>query len=151
MAGFIAQLKGKLTTQRYQYVTVFMDQYSCYTYIYLQQSITSAETAQAKHSLERFAEDMGIRIHHYHADNAQFTDKGFIQDCQSQCQGLTYCGVNAHFQNGIVEKKICDLQEETRTMMLHSLHKWSSMLSVHLAIWTADGQQHMQFHPAQGF
>ena len=28
MAGFISQLKGKLTTQRYQYATVFMDQYS---------------------------------------------------------------------------------------------------------------------------
>ena len=28
MAGFIAQLKGKLTTQRYWYATVFLDQHS---------------------------------------------------------------------------------------------------------------------------
>ena len=56
----------------------------------------------------------------------------FIQDCQSQHQGLTYCGVNAHFQNSSTEKKIHDLQEQTRTMMLHGLRKWSSMLSVHL-------------------
>ena len=28
MAGFIAQLKGKLTTQRYWYATVFVDQYA---------------------------------------------------------------------------------------------------------------------------
>ena len=59
-------------------------------------------------------------------------DKGFIQDCQKQRQGLTYCRVNAHFQNGIVEKKISDLQEQTWTMMLHNLCKWSLMLSIHL-------------------
>ena len=36
-----------------------------------------------------------------------------------------------HFQNGIAEKRICDLQEQTRTMMLHGLCKWSSMLLIH--------------------
>ena len=86
MAGFIAQLKGKLTTQNYWYVTMLVDQYSHYTYVYLQWSITSTETIQAKHSFERLAEDMGIRIHHYHANNGWFADKGFIQDCQRQCQ-----------------------------------------------------------------
>ena len=132
MVGFIAQLKGKLTTQRYQYATMFMDQHSRYTYVYLQRAITSAETVQAKHSFECLAEDMGIRVHHYHAENGWFTDTGFVEDCQKQCQGITYCGVNAHFQNGIAEKKIHDLQEQTRTMMLHALCKWSSMLSIHL-------------------
>ena len=78
------------------------------------------------------AKDMGVRIHHYHADNGRFTDKGFIQDCQKQHQGITYCRVNAHFQNSIAEKKIWDLQEQTRAMMLHALRKWSSMLSLHL-------------------
>ena len=82
--GFIAQLKGKLTTQRYQYTTVFVDQHSQYAYVYLQWTITSAETVQAKHSFEHMAEDMGIRIHHYHADNGRFADKGFVQDCQKQ-------------------------------------------------------------------
>ena len=134
-AGFIAQLKGKLTTQRYRYATVFVDQYSQYAYVYLQQAITSAMTVQAKHSFEHLAEDMGIHIHHYHADNGQFADKGLVEDCQKQHQGLTYCGVNVHFQNGIVEKKICDLQEQTRMMMLHGLHKWTSMLSIHLWLY----------------
>ena len=38
MPGFIAQLKGILTKQRYKYATVFVDQYSqlSYTPIYLQ-------------------------------------------------------------------------------------------------------------------
>ena len=128
----VNQLECKLTTQRYQYTTVFVDQHSRYTYVYLQQAIASAETVQAKHNFQHLAEDMGIRVHHYHADNGRFTDKGFVEDCQKQRQGLTYCGVNAHFINGIAEKKICGLQEQTRTMMLHTLHKWGSMLSIHL-------------------
>ena len=132
MDGFIAQLKGKLTTQRYWYAAVFMDQHSRYASVYLQRAITSAKTIQAKYNFECLAEDMGVRVHHFHADNGRFTDKGFIEDCQKQLQGLTYCGVNVHFQNGIVEKKICDLQEQTRTMMLHALCKWRSMLSIHL-------------------
>ena len=130
--GFIAQLKGKLTTQRYQYAMVFVGQHSRYAYIYLQWTITSAETIQAKHTFERIAEDMGVCIHHYHVNNGRFADKGFVQDCQKQHQGLSYCGVNPHFQNGITEKKIRNLQEQTRTMMLHALRKWSSMLSIHL-------------------
>lgn len=33
--GFIAQLKGKLTTKRYKYAAVFVDQYSKLSYIFL--------------------------------------------------------------------------------------------------------------------
>ena len=40
--------------------------------------------------------------------------------------------INAHFQNGIAEKKIRDLQEATRTSLLFALHKWLRMLSIHL-------------------
>ena len=34
--GLIAQLKGKLTQQRYKYIKVFVDQFSGYTFVYLQ-------------------------------------------------------------------------------------------------------------------
>ena len=67
--GFIAQLRGKLTQQRYNYATVFVDQFSGYTFVYLQRRITSEETVQAKHAFERAAEQRGVKILHYHADN----------------------------------------------------------------------------------
>ena len=67
--GFIAQLKGTLTQQRYKYATVFVDQYSRYTFVYLQKHITSQETVMAKHAFERSAEQCGVKIIHYHADN----------------------------------------------------------------------------------
>ena len=127
--GFIAQLKGKLTTQRYQYGTVFVDHYSRMTYIYLQKRLTSDETVQAKRAFERNAMLLGVKILHYHADNGRFADNGFINHCKLNNQTISYCGVNAHWQNGIAEKKIRDLQEKARTMLLYANHKWPKMLS----------------------
>ena len=126
--GFIAQLKGKLTQQRYNYATVFVDQFSGYTFVYLQRHITSEETVKAKHAFESAAEQRGVKILHYHADNGRFTDNAFIADCNAQRQSLSYCGVNAHFQNGITERHIRDLQEQTQTSMLYAMKKWKKMI-----------------------
>ena len=101
--GLIAQLKGKLTQQRYKYAMVFVDQFSGYTFVYLQKRLTSEETVMAKHAFESSANQRGVKILHYHADNGRFADNAFIADCKVQRQGLSYCGVNAHFQNGVAE------------------------------------------------
>ena len=130
--GFIAQLKGTLTQQRYRYATVFVDQFSRYMFVYLQKRITSQETVMAKNAFERAAEQRGVTITHYHADNGRFADNAFIQDCQANRQILSYCGVNAHFQNGIAERRIWDLQEWTRTSMLYAMNKWRKMVIINL-------------------
>ena len=72
---------------------------------------------------ERYSQERGVHIQHYHANNGRFADKGFINNCELNNQCLTYCGVNAYFQNGIAEKGIRDLQEATRTSLLYTLHK----------------------------
>ena len=128
--GLIAQLKGKLTQQRYKYATVFVDQYSGYTFVYLQRRLTSEETVHAKHAFEWSAEQQGVKILHYHADIGRFADNAFINDCKTQSQGLSYCGVNAHFPNGVAERRIRDLQEQTRTSMLYAMSKWKKMILI---------------------
>ena len=45
---------------------------------------------------------------------------------------ITYCGLNTHFQNGVTEKKIRDLQEKTRTCMLYAMNKWPRMIIANL-------------------
>ena len=52
------------------------------------------------------------------ANLAALVDNGFIQACKDNNQGIAYCGVNAHFQNSIAEKRIQDLREQARTMLL---------------------------------
>ena len=126
--GLIAQLKGKLTQQRCKYATVFVDQYSGYTFVYLQNRLTSEETVMAKHAFESSASQRGVKILHYHADNGRFADNSFIADCKAQRQGLSFCGVNAHFQNGVAERRIRDLQEQARTSLLYAMNKWKRMV-----------------------
>ena len=116
--------------ERFNYATVFVDQFSGYTFVYLQCSITSEETEKDKHAFESAAEQRGVKILHYHADNGRFTDNAFITDCNTQRQSLSYCGVNAHFQNGIAERRIWDLQEQTRTSMLYAMNKWKRMVLI---------------------
>ena len=83
-----------------------------------------------KHAFESSAYQCGVKVLHYHANNGQFTDNAFIADCKVQRQGLSYCGVNAHFQNGIAERRIMDHQEQTRTSMLSAMYKWTRMILI---------------------
>ncbi|KAL7477391.1 hypothetical protein ACHAW6_003196, partial [Cyclotella cf. meneghiniana] len=58
-AGFVAQLKGKLTTRRYYYGTVFVDHFSRLHYMHFMTVQTSAKTLQAKQAYEKFASERG--------------------------------------------------------------------------------------------
>ena len=97
-SGFVSQLKGILTTQRYKYASIFVDQYSDLTLVFLQKRLTSEETVLAKETLERYASLKGVRIQHYHVDNGCFADKGFVNHCQVENQTLTYCELITTFK-----------------------------------------------------
>ena len=124
--GFIAQLKGILTKRRFKYATVFVDHFSRYKYVHLQSTLTSQDTLAAKRAFEAQCRNHGVTVKQFHADNGRFADNTFINDCKAQGQTITYCGVNAHWQNGLAEKGIRDLREAARTMLLHAIHRWPS-------------------------
>ncbi len=60
-------------------------------------------------------------------------DNAFRQACHEARQQLTFCGVNAHFQNGIAERCIRDLSESARKQLLHARARWPQ--AVHFALW----------------
>ncbi len=100
--GFIAQLKGRLTKQRYTAATVFTDHYFCLQYVHLMTQITSQETVEAKQAFEIFAKQHAVCILHNHCNNGRFANNAFKQQaCESARQCLTFCGVNAHFQKWV--------------------------------------------------
>ena len=103
--GFVAQLKGLLTTQHYNYATIFVDQYYKLSFVFLQKRITSAETVLAKQSFERFARDHGVKILHYYANNGRFADNGFIQACKDNNQSITYCGSTHTFKMALQKRE----------------------------------------------
>jgi hypothetical protein len=131
--GFFAQLKGKLTKKRYRCCTIFVDHYSRLRFVHNQIDDSSVETVAAKHAFEKFATEHGIRIHHYHCDNGRFYDNAFKESCENSRQRLTFCGVNAHFQNGIAERAIRDISESARKQLLHARARWPA--AVHFALW----------------
>jgi hypothetical protein len=133
--GFLAQLKGALTTKRYKVATIFIDHYSRLSFVYLQKTTKGDETVLAKKAFERFASVYGVTVKHYHSDNGRFAENKFaaaLLEGTNQ-QSITFCGVNAHWQNGIAEKRVQDLQSQARTMLLHGQHRWPKMLST--ALW----------------
>jgi hypothetical protein len=108
--GLIGQLGGGIPTiKRYNAATIFVDNFSKLGYIHLQTKLTSDETVKAKTAFEAFAHSHGVRIKHYHADNGRFADKAFRESVVNCQQTISFCGVNAHWQNGIAEKRIRDL------------------------------------------
>jgi hypothetical protein len=50
--GFVGQIKGWLTTKRYQAATVFVDHFSGLTFVYLQFSTNEEETVNYKRAFE---------------------------------------------------------------------------------------------------
>ena len=100
--------------------TVFVDHYSDHVYVYLMRDLTLEETLLAKEVYKRFLASIGVTAHAYHADNGRFADKGFIDSCKSNNQTISFCGVGAHHQNGIVKRKIKDLTLGGRTFLLHA-------------------------------
>ena len=83
-----------------------MDHVSDYTHVALMRDLTLEETLLSKTSFERLANDGGVAIKAYRADNGRFADKVFQNAVQYSNQTITFFAVGGHHQNGIVERKI---------------------------------------------
>jgi hypothetical protein len=132
--GFYGQAKGCLTKMRYKNATIFVDHFSCLQYVYLMTSnLTSSETIDTKRAFEHYTAKHGVKIAHYHCNNGRFADTAFVRLCKESLQKLTFCKVNAHFQNGIAERAICNLSESMRKQLLHAKQCWPQVVST--ALW----------------
>jgi len=130
--GLIAQMTGFLTKQRYRYATIYVDHYSGLGFVYLQKTASVEETLMGKKAFERFALSKGVRVEHYHADNGVFKAKGFVDAVHRHGQGITFAAVGAHHQNGRAERRIRELQESARAMLLHAHRRWPNAITVNL-------------------
>ena len=60
--GLIAQMTGKLTTKRYKYATVYVDQRTRFGYVHLQKTSSAEETIEGKKAFETYARRHGVTI-----------------------------------------------------------------------------------------
>ena len=94
--------------------------------IYIYIKLTSKETSKSKQAFEAYSQKVRVILKHYHAYNVQFTNSVLIKSVNTQGQTISYCVVNAHFQNGIAVKRIRDLQEQSIKCIFHAKSRWIS-------------------------
>jgi hypothetical protein len=130
--GLVAQLTGRCTTACYNCATVFLDQVSDLSFVYLQKTQSGEETLVAKRAFEQYALEHGVRVQHYHCDNGIFTGHVWRDACLEKGQGLAFAGVNAHHQNGRAERRIRELQQLARTSLIHAQRRWPTAVTANL-------------------
>ena len=130
--GFVPTHRGRPTVKRYTAATIFVDHYSDFTYVHLMTTNNAETTVAAKQAFEHVAASHGVCIRHYHADNGLFDTKAFRQSIHRAHQTLSFCGVNAHHQNGKAENCVRDLTQGTRTSLLHAAHCWPTAIDASL-------------------
>jgi hypothetical protein len=132
VAGFVGQNKGFFFRKRYRVATIFVDHFSRLSFVHLQESTKGEETLLAKKAFEAYAASFGVKVRNYHADNGRFAERLFLDHAEENGQTVSLCGVNAHFQNGIAEKRIRDLTARARTSLLHAMNRWPSAVTIHM-------------------
>ena len=98
-------MSGFLTNQRLWGATTFVDHVSDYVYVHLMRDLSLTETFLAKSAMEKVMAQTGQTVKHYHADNGQFSENGFIDAVSGKDRKITFCGIGVHHQNGIIENK----------------------------------------------
>ena len=144
--GLIAQVKGWLTHDRYKAATIFADHFSGLSFVHVSRGTTADETIEAKQAFEAYAATMGVVIKHYHADNGRFAERAFMDNVHQAGQTITFCGVGAHHQNGVAERRIRDLTEHACTMLLHASHRWPKAINAHLWPYALRLAAHIRNH-----
>ena len=126
--GLIPQMAGFLTSDRIWGATTFCDHVSDFVYVHLMRNFTLEETLLAKKAYEKLLAQAGRKAKHYQADNGRFSDVGFQKDITDHDQTISFCGVGAHHQNGIIENKNKQLTLGARTLLLHGIRYWPQMI-----------------------
>ena len=123
--GLVPRMDSKHTRERISSGCVFFDHVSGLSYTHMQTSCDNEQTIEAKHAYERFATIHGVKLKRFHADNGIFAENAFREViAESPGQSITYCGVGAHHQNGLVERHIGNLTFGGRAGLLHAQRRW---------------------------
>ena len=117
---------GRATSDKFVGGCIFVDHASSYIHVEHQLGFSASETIRAKQSFENFAFDHNVIIENYLADNGVFSKSKFLQHIWDHEQKINFCGVNAHHQNGVVERAVKTISELSRSLLLHASLHWKN-------------------------
>jgi transposase InsO family protein len=115
---------GQPSKRRYNTVTMWVDHFSRFLYAHCQEDATTKSTLESKIGFESFARRYNVSVKHIHGDNGVFASKTFQDHVAASDQHQSFCGVGAHWQNGVIERFIGVITTRARTMLLHAMDQW---------------------------
>jgi hypothetical protein len=84
---------------------LFVNHKTLLVYPLFQESKTASEACRSKCDYEKFAKRYNVTVDSYHADNGAFRSETFQKSIEDKHQKLHFSGVNAQWQNGLVERR----------------------------------------------
>jgi transposase InsO family protein len=127
--GRLMTTSGLPTTRCYKYCSFWVDHYSRFVYVTMHETKRAEELVCSKLEFEAFAARYGVKIRNIRADNGVYTVKLFQDSCDKAQPSLTFCAVGAHWQNGIAERFIGSITQTARTILLHAMSCWPSVIT----------------------
>jgi hypothetical protein len=98
------QHKGRTTLKKYKNFMLFVDHKTRLVYLSFQESKTASEACRSKCDYEKFAKRYQVTVNSYHADNGASRSETSQKSTEDKNQKLHFSGVNAQWQNGLVER-----------------------------------------------
>jgi hypothetical protein len=130
--GYTWQYKGKPTLKKYKNFMMSVDHKTKVVYPSFQETKTGKEACRSKRDYETFAKCYKVEIDKYHTDSGAFPTAIFQKEIDSKGQKLSVSGVNAQWQNGLVEQSNDMLCAAARYMLNHAISKWDQTMTPEL-------------------
>jgi hypothetical protein len=108
---------------------MWVDHFLRFLYAHCQEDATTKSTLESKVSFESFAHCYNVSIKHIHGDNGVFATKIFKDHVEASSQHQSFCGVGAHWQNGVIECFIGVITTCACTMLLHAMDQWPDVIT----------------------
>jgi hypothetical protein len=126
------QHKGRPTLKKYKNFMLFVDFKTRLVYPSFQEPKTVSEACRSKCDYEKFAQQYQVTVNSYHSDNGAFRSETFQKAIDNKNQKLHFNGVNALWQNGLVERSNSTLCAATRSMLNHDISRWDKTITAKL-------------------
>jgi hypothetical protein len=120
------QHQGWPTRKKYKNFMLFVDHKARLVYPSFQESKTASEACRSKCDYEKFAQRY---VNSYHADNEAFRSETFQKSIDNKNQKLHFSGVNAQWQNSLVERSNGTICAASRSMLNHSISRWDKTIT----------------------
>jgi hypothetical protein len=111
---------------------LFIDHKTRLVYPSFQESKTASEACRSKCHYEKVGKRYNVTLDSYHADNGAFRSETFQKSIEGKNQKLHFSGVNAQWQNGLVERCNGTLYAAARSMLNHAISRWDKTITAEL-------------------